>query len=185
MNKQIRAMNTQEEEENGENKSKEETSETEQEEEAEKQNCETAQLSMHAVQGTSSKVNTFVLQVCIGKLKATALVDTGSTGTFIDSKFAICNNIPLSSASKLVVLAANGQEMLSTSQCKDCSYSIQGKDFTTDFRVISLKGYDMIMGTDWMQVHSQVEFDYRSPTRGLSIKYYGQEKMMLRDTTVQ
>jgi hypothetical protein len=135
MNKQIRAVNTQEEEENGENNSKEESSETEQEqeEEAEKQNCETAQLSMNAVQGTSSKVNTFVLQVYIGKLKATALVDTGSTRTFIDSKFAICNDLPLSSASKLVVLAANGQEMLSTSQCKGCSYNIQGKDFTIDF----------------------------------------------------
>jgi hypothetical protein len=72
-------MNTQEEEEDGENKSEEETSEAEQEqeEEAEKQNCETAQLSMHAVEGTSSKVNTFVLQVYIGKVHAIVLVDTG------------------------------------------------------------------------------------------------------------
>jgi hypothetical protein len=65
---------------------------------------------------------------------------TGSNGTFIDSKFAICTDIPLSSACKLVVLAANGQEMLSTSQCKGCSFNIQGKDFTTDFRAIFLKG---------------------------------------------
>jgi hypothetical protein len=52
-----------------------------------KQRCrsETAQLSMHAVQATSSKVNTFVLQVYIGKVKATALVDTGRLGVLVHS----------------------------------------------------------------------------------------------------
>jgi hypothetical protein len=75
--------------------------------------------------------------------------------------------------------------MLSKSQCKGCSYNIQGKNFTTDFRAISLKWYDLIMGTDWMQVHNLVEFDYRSHNKGLAIEYYGQEKVMFKDTTTQ
>jgi hypothetical protein len=40
---------------------------------------------MHAVQATSSKLNTFVLQVYIGKVKATALVDTGRLGVLVHS----------------------------------------------------------------------------------------------------
>jgi FtsZ-interacting cell division protein YlmF len=110
MNKQIRAMITLDDEEDGETKSEEETYETKQEEgeEAKKQDNETSQISMHSLQGTNSKVNNFVLQVYIGKVKATALVDTGSTGTFIDSEFAICNGIPLCSARDLTMLASNG-----------------------------------------------------------------------------
>lgn len=40
----------------------------------------TAQLSVHAVQGTSSTTSTFILRVLVGKVGALALVDTGSEG---------------------------------------------------------------------------------------------------------
>jgi hypothetical protein len=141
MNRQIKAMITLEGDEEDKNSGTEQSEdEADQTKEEETQATETAQLSMHVVQGTSSKVNTFALHVYIGKVKAMALVDTGSTGTFIDSKFVVNHHLPLSTASELIVLAANGQEMLSQSQCKGCKYTIQGKTFCSDFRAISLQG---------------------------------------------
>jgi hypothetical protein len=62
---------------------------------------------------------------------------------------------------------------------------MQGKNFTTDFRAVSLKGYDLMMGTDWILIHSPVEFDYRSSTRELGIEYNGQERVVFKDAIVQ
>lgn len=40
------------------------------------------QLSVHAVHGTSSGNQTFTLTIQLGRLKGTALVDSGSSATF-------------------------------------------------------------------------------------------------------
>lgn len=91
MNKQIKAMITWESDE--EEVDLEETGIIEPEAEQEEINNnpipDTAQLSLHAVQGTSSKVGTFVLHVHIGKTKAVALVDTGSTPSLILSLLSV------------------------------------------------------------------------------------------------
>lgn len=44
--------------------------------------------SMHAVNGTISASNTFTLSVLMGGLKAIALVDSGSSTTFVSPQFA-------------------------------------------------------------------------------------------------
>jgi hypothetical protein len=44
----------------------------------------------------------------IGKAKAVALVDTGSSGTFIDSKLAVKSRCKISSAKPMRVIVANG-----------------------------------------------------------------------------
>lgn len=44
------------------------------------------QISMHVVQGTSLVSNTFTLTLKIGGVKATALVDSGSSATFVSTK---------------------------------------------------------------------------------------------------
>jgi hypothetical protein len=80
MNKQVRAMLSKEEED--QEYLDELSAEAEREELEELQ----AQVSAHAVQGTTPSNSTSILNIMIGKVKAVALVDTG---TFSDSKFAL------------------------------------------------------------------------------------------------
>jgi hypothetical protein len=111
----------------------------------------------------------------IGKVKAVALVDTGSSGTFIDNKFALKAGCKISSARTMNVIVANGAEMKSRAACNDCPYTVQGSKFTNNFRLLQLKGYDVILGTDWMLAHSPVTWDYRTET--LKINYYGSREI--------
>jgi hypothetical protein len=106
----------------------------------------------------------------IGKSPAVARVDTGA-GTFIDSKFAFKHGCTIKGARPMTITIANGEEMQSKAACKDCQYTIYGHKFKNDFRLLELKGYDIILGTDWILTHSPMTWDYR--TDSLKINYYG------------
>lgn len=61
--------------------------------------------------------------------------------------------------------------MWSKAHCKECSYSIQGKKSLGTFKILDLKGYDFILGADWIYSHSPISLNLR--TRELSITYLG------------
>jgi hypothetical protein len=69
--------------------------------------------------------------------------------------------------------------MLSNTACADCSYAIQDHSFTSDFRLLEVQGYDIILGTDWLYTHSPVGLDLK--TRTFSITKDGQELVTLVD----
>jgi hypothetical protein len=43
-------------------------------------------------------------------------------------------------------------------------YTIQGIPFTSDFNILQLKGYDAILGADWLYNFSPVTLDYKKMT---------------------
>jgi hypothetical protein len=61
--------------------------------------------------------------------------------------------------------------MQSKVACKDRQYTIYGYKSQNGFKLPELKGYDVILGTDWMLTHSPMTWDYR--TDSLKINYYG------------
>ena len=97
MNQQVRAMVTQEEEIEDEGaKPEEELHETETvQEEIQEEEASPFQLSVHAVQGTSSSKQTFTLRIHLGKMRGTALVDSGSSSTFIVTEMALKAGCPI------------------------------------------------------------------------------------------
>jgi hypothetical protein len=106
------------------------------------------QISLHAINGTSHRSNTFTLKVQMGKHWATTLVDTGSDASFINAKFAIKTNFSVSTVQTVKVAAANGNQMCSSTVILACPYSIQGHQFTSDLRLLEVEGYDIILGAD-------------------------------------
>lgn len=133
------------------------------------------QISLQAAKGNSS-TNTFTLRINIGGKRALALVDTGSTHTFMDLKFSTkihCHTI--STLEK--VLVAGGGELHTGSHTTDMEYTVQGHKFRNAFKIIPLKGYDIILGGDWMLTHSPVTFDYEK--RHVKIKREGKEKLFV------
>lgn len=142
----------------------------------------TIQISMHSLHGLPSHANTFTLRLKIGNYVATALVDTGSDASFINSKFAIKSKCGISEIEPVNVAAANGQEMISNTACHNCMYTIQGQDFTSTFRLLEVQGYDVILGADWIYTHSPVGLDLRK--REFSICKNGTSVVTFHDETV-
>lgn len=115
MNKQVRATVTQEEEgKERETSGDEEMFEPEPDhgrEEDQEEEDSPFQLSVHAVQGTSSGNQTFTLMVQLGKAKGTALVDSGSSATFINTNIALKAGWHIHNNSAVKVIVANGETL--------------------------------------------------------------------------
>lgn len=112
------------------------------------QQLHTITIFMHALCGAPPTVNTFTLRMQVGNQTAIALVDSGSEGTFINAKFAANAKCKISAVPAIKVAAANGTQMISESACVACPYSIQGQSFVSDFRLLEVQGYDIILGAD-------------------------------------
>ena len=122
------------------------------------------QISLHALQGKKSNKYTFTLCITVGNHKALALVDTGSTTTFVTPEFANKENYQLTPTLRQKVQVANGKTIWTEFACKQAHYEIQGVPFTTTFRLLNLKGYDIILGADWIYDHSPVELNLKALT---------------------
>jgi hypothetical protein len=101
---------------------------------------------------------------------AIALADTGSTNTFMDYHFALKNKIPMEKKNQRTVKVAGGGLLSSDAIAYNCTFSIQGHKFTTNFRILELQGSDIILGVNWFRQHNPVTFDFlgRSLTLGVN-----------------
>lgn len=77
---------------------------------------------------------------------------------------------------------ANGEELHSEHACMGCQYTIQGHQFVLDLRLIDVQGYDIILGADWLYIHSPIGIDLQK--RELTITKYGLTKVTFVDETL-
>jgi hypothetical protein len=139
-------------------------------------------ISVQALTGTPSGMGTFTLKLHINNHIAVALVDSGSDATFIHPKFAIKANCDISVVETVTIVAAQGKMMQSSTACANCPYTIQGHKFKSDFRLFELKGYDAILGADWIYEHNPIGFYLRR--REFSITKDGKDLVSFLDETV-
>jgi hypothetical protein len=138
------------------------------------------QISMHAISGTALEAKTFPLFITIGSLKLVALIDSGSSTTFIDPSIIVKADLPIQNHEPVKVTMANGSNLWTQAITLGCQDSIQGHDFSTDFRVLNLEGYDLILGCDWIFEFSPIGINMK--TREFMIEK-GQ-KICLKDETL-
>ena len=92
-----------------------------------------------------------MLQVIIGGVPFKALVDTGSTHTFIHSEVARCLGLPITERAGLSVLVANGDRMPSPGVYAAVDVSIHDERFTIDCFALDLGAFDLVLGVQWLQ----------------------------------
>jgi hypothetical protein len=119
-------------------------------------------ISLNAISGSQ--------RALIGNQVLSVLVDSGSSNTFINSAMIV--RIPYTSqpASALRVKVAIGQVILSTAEIKGIEWWIQVHTFCTDARVLDIGAYDMILGMDWLEMHSPMQCDWARKTIGFMYK---------------
>jgi hypothetical protein len=55
------------------------------------------------------------------------------------------------------VRVVNGSILQSVAELLQASWSIQGYEFHTDLKVLILQNFDMILGMDWLELHSPMK----------------------------
>lgn len=135
------------------------------------------QISQQAL-GKKPTAATFSFKVNIGGECGIALLDSGSSHSFIDMHFVAntsCNTV--NNPMKIVLIAGGGQ-LQSGSHVAQTPYTIQGHKFNNSFKILPLKGYDIILGCDWLSTHSPITMDFDN--RKVLIKHQG-KSVSLKD----
>ncbi|KAJ3707881.1 hypothetical protein LUZ61_011586 [Rhynchospora tenuis] len=141
-----------EEEEEGENGQEEEVNE-------EHTTVEQAVISMYA-STDKKKVSSMKFRGQIGKVPICALLDSGSTHTFVNPEILSQLELPLSQSNPMVVMVANGEKMVTDTICNSLNFSLQGHEFEKDVRLLAIQGYDMILGLDWLTSLGPMKIDW-------------------------
>ena len=103
------------------------------------------EISLHALTGLKA-AESMLLQVTVGGAQLRALVDTGSTHTFIHSALAQRLGLTVTPRAGLNVMVANGDRVRSPGVCLATSVTISGEAFSIDCFALDLGGFDLVLG---------------------------------------
>ena len=107
-------------------------------------------ISMVAITGIQTSA-TLQLATVVCDAPAVALVDSGSTHSFIDESTARRLGLVPSPRPRLYVGVANGDRVAAAGVCKSVRLAIGTEEFVADLFVIPLGGVDIVLGCDWLR----------------------------------
>ncbi|XP_066373490.1 uncharacterized protein [Miscanthus floridulus] len=103
------------------------------------------EISLSALTGLSS-ADSMLLQVTVSGVQLRALVDTGSTHTFIHSTLVERLGLTVTPRVGLNVMVANGDRVRNPGVCLATPVTIGGEAFSIDCFTLDLGGFDLVLG---------------------------------------
>ncbi|KAJ1700090.1 hypothetical protein LUZ63_008602 [Rhynchospora breviuscula] len=79
-----------------------------------------------------------------------ALLDSGSTHSFIHPSIVSCLQLTTLPATSMIVKTASGSKLISDSKCDGLQFQLQNHTLEGNLRVLEVQGYDIILGMDWI-----------------------------------
>jgi hypothetical protein len=116
-------------------------------------------LSVQALSGTEG-IQTIRLRGYLKGREVFILVDSGSSHSFINDQLVSNMGSGQVLSHPVKVQVANGELLHCTHQLSNQLWGIQGYSFNTTLKIIPLKGYDVILGMDWLGTHSPMEIHW-------------------------
>jgi hypothetical protein len=120
-------------------------------------------FSLHAVAGVAMG-KTMQVRVVVGATSLVALLDTGSTHSFIRADAARQTGLPIQPRSRLTATVANGERVPCPGVIRRAPLSINDCTFAVDLFVMPLAGYDVVLGTQWMETLGRLTWDFSAGT---------------------
>jgi hypothetical protein len=116
-------------------------------------------ISLNAITGLSS-TDTMQLDARVEDDTLGALIDSGSTHSFIST--AAMSRVHLDPLPRpdLSVKVANGDRVATTSICRTVHVFIDAEEFVIDLFVILLDGYNMVLGVQWLRTLGLILWDF-------------------------
>lgn len=116
-------------------------------------------ISAQALHGTETS-KSIRLRGWIQDKEMLMLVDSGSTHSFIDEQISTKLRGVQTLTTPLKVQIADGGQLPCSQVIPHCSWWIQGNNFKTNFRLLQLGSYDVILGMDWLEQFSPMRIDW-------------------------
>jgi hypothetical protein len=116
-------------------------------------------ISLHVITGIAA-AETMKLRVTIASASITALVDSGSTHSFIFTEAAYCLHLEPLFRPGLQVTIANGDRVASAGVCPNIKFFIDSEEFVLDLFVIPLAGYEMVLRVQWLRTLGPILWDF-------------------------
>jgi hypothetical protein len=116
-------------------------------------------VSLHALTGLCG-TNTMQLLLHVNGKQLRALVDSGSTHSFIHEGVVHALGLDIMRRPGLSVKVANGERLQSYDVCKNTSVDIQGEIFKIDCYTLPLEGFDVILGVHWLKSLGPIIWDF-------------------------
>ncbi|KAJ0035750.1 hypothetical protein Pint_24601 [Pistacia integerrima] len=88
------------------------------------------------------------------------LLDFGSSHNFINESFASRIGLQPLAQGKLEVMVAFGKKLASSGCCTQVLLTLKGVPLNVDLYILLLDGYDIVLGTQWLQALGLVIWDF-------------------------
>jgi hypothetical protein len=95
------------------------------------------------------------------------LIDSGNTASFLNNKLGSSLYGITGLLAPIRVKVADDRQLRCTQEIRECSWTVHGLEFVTDFKLLQLGMFDAILGQDWLYKHSPMYIDW--PTKRLEI----------------
>jgi hypothetical protein len=128
------------------------------EESGDEQQDDDMTISVCALTGSRSS-STLQLATVVHGVLLEALVDSGSTHSFVDATTPDRLGLHIEELPGLIVGVANGDRVPALGVCWDISIRIDAEDFTVDLYVIRLGGYELVLGCEWLRTMGPILWD--------------------------
>ncbi|KAJ4801231.1 polyprotein [Rhynchospora pubera] len=123
-----------------------------------KENEEEVRISLHAI-GEVKNLDLIRIKGNVNGVPVIALVDSGSTHSFIDPKVVKNAGYTSIQTRPLEITVANGEKMQCDKKCEGFTWSMQGEEFRFDLKVMEIVTYEMLLGGDWIKKVGPVLLD--------------------------
>ncbi|XP_068653843.1 uncharacterized protein [Aristolochia californica] len=120
-------------------------------------------ISVHAMTGMHSS-NTMQVRTGLQHLQLLALVDSCSTHNFISQPAVEQLGLVIQHNTGISVSVANGGKISSAVNSPSTEFCIEGHSFVTNFMVIPLAGFDLVLGIKWLQTLRPILWDLKALT---------------------
>ena len=119
-----------------------------------------ANITLYALLGSPSLGTIRVL----GQIKGhwvVILLDTATSHNFLDAMLVKTLQLAVDTIKILEVIVANGDLIRINGECKDLLLKMQGNEFHVNLHVLTLRGCDMVLGTQWLCTLGLINWDFK------------------------
>jgi hypothetical protein len=116
-------------------------------------------ISLNAITGLAV-IDTMQLDVCMADQSLQALIDSGSTHSFISIAVVSRLHLDILPRLDLSVEVANGDRVATSGACRAAHVFIDTEEFAIDLFVILLDGYDVVLGMHWLHTLGPILWDF-------------------------
>ncbi|XP_074363636.1 uncharacterized protein LOC141704251 [Apium graveolens] len=117
-------------------------------------------ISVNALAGNQNFQTMRLKGISMGK-PVHILVDSGSTHNFLDINFANKLGCKVEEVTTQTITVVDGNHIICKHVCKEFSWIMNGKEFTTKVMLISLGSCDMVLGIQWLSILGPVYWDFK------------------------